>query len=281
MEKISSVKEYIEHIEQIREQNKLGYSLVFRGQGNSSWEIKSSLERDLEKAGIKSDFFFLKDYYRYIDNLKPEINSIGHHFQRNFNEKNFYLSFPDHRKITFHDLSDIEYISYLRHHGFPTPLIDVTQSEYIALFFACEDMNEETDAKVFVFRKDFGNAGISGHPELYKIGHYIESDRRHIAQQSEYLLALQFEIVDDHHEWVIIPFSSFKEWNNNTYTGDHCDEENLESQSYFEIVIDGYAKKQILAELYKMKINHYTLYLDEDSLIKKMKYEFLQKMQNN
>ena len=64
MEKVSSVKEYIERIEQIREQNKLGHSLVFRGQGNSSWEIKSSLERDLEKTGIKSDFFFLKDYLK-------------------------------------------------------------------------------------------------------------------------------------------------------------------------------------------------------------------------
>ena len=51
-----------------------------------------------------------------------------------------------------------------------------------------------------------------------------------------------------------------------------------ESQSYFEIEIDGCAKKQILAELYKMNINHYTLYLDEDSLIKKLKYEFLKNM---
>jgi len=271
MEKVSSVKEYIERIEQIREQNKLGHSLVFRGQGNSSWKIESTLER----AGIKS--IFLKDYYRSIDYLKPEINSLGHDFQRNFNEKDFYLNFPDYRKITFHDLPDIEYMSYLRHHGFPTPLIDVTQSEYIALFFACEDLNEKKNAKVFVFREDFGNAGISGEPELHKIGHYFESDRRHIAQQSEYLLALQFKIVEKHYEWSFIPFSSFKK-HNNTYMGKHCDKNKIESQSYFEIVIDGHAKKQILADLYKMNINHYTLYLDEDSLIKKLKYEFMEKM---
>ena len=275
MEKVSSVKEYIERIEQIREQNKLGYSLVFRGQGDSSWEIKSTLER----SGIKS--ISLKEYYWSIDFFKPEINSIGHHFKRNLNDKDYDFSFSDYQELSFRKFPDIEYLSYLRHHGFPTPLIDVTQSEYVALFFACEDLNEKSNAKVFVFREDFGNAGVSRRPELHKIGHYFESDRRHIAQQSEYLLALQFERVKDHYEWAFIPFSSFKEWNNSTYMEEHCDEDDVESQSYFEIEIDGCAKKQILAELYKMNINHYTLYLDEDSLIKKLKYEFLKNMKKD
>ena len=273
MKKVSSIKEYIDRIEQIHTWNKFGLSLVFRGQGDSSWEIRSSLER----AGIKS--IFLKEYYRSIDYLKPEINSIGHHFKRNLNDKDYDFNFSDYRKLSFSKFPDIEYLSYLRHHGFPTPLIDVTQSEYIALFFACEDLNEKTDAKVFVFRGDYGNAGISGSPELHKIGHYFESDRRHIAQQSEYLLALQFQRVDDHYEWIFVPFSSFKEWNNDTYEGVDCDSEKVESQSFFEIEIDGCVKKQILAELYRMNINHYTLYLDEDALIRKLKYDFLQRME--
>ena len=141
-------------------------------------------------------------------------------------------------------------------------------------------MNEETDAKVFVFREDFGCAGVSGSPQLEKIGHYFESDRRHIAQQSEYLLALQFERVEKHCEWLFVPFSSFLERENSG----RCEgwkESNIESQSFFEIVIAGCAKKEILAELYKMNINHYTLYLDEDSLIRKLKYEFLQSMKND
>ena len=50
-----------------------------------------------------------------------------------------------------------------------------------------------------------------------------------------------------------------------------------EQKLIFEIVIDGAAKKEIMAELAKMNINHYTLYLDEDSLIRKLKCEFLQR----
>ena len=274
MKKVSSIKEYIECIEQIRLLNKRKLPMFFRGQCNSEWPIRSTLER----AGIER--IFSKEYYRSIDYLKPEINSLGHHFKRNFNEREFEHNFADIRNISFRKFPDIEYLSYLRHHGFPTPLIDVTQSEYIALFFACEDMNEETDAKVFVFREDFGSAGVSGSPQLHKIGHYFESDRRHIAQQSEYLLALQFERVEDHCEWLFVPFSSFLEWNN-SFRGVDYDDGYVEPQSFFEIEIDGGAKKEILAELYKMNINHYTLYLDEDSLIRKLKYEFLQSMKND
>lgn len=274
MKKVSSIKEYIDCIEEIRSLNKQKLPMVFRGQGNSEWPIRSTLER----AGI--DKIFSKEYYKSIDYLKPEINSLGHHFERNFKEKEFEHNFSDIRNISFRNFPDIEYLSYLRHHGFPTPLIDVTQSEYIALFFACEDMNEETDAKVFVFREDFGSAGVSSSPELHKIGHYFESDRRHIAQQSEYLLALQFERVEKHCEWLFVPFSSFFERENSG----RCEgwkESNIESQSFFEIEIVGCAKKEIIAELYKMNINHYTLYLDEDSLIRKLRYEFLQSMKND
>ena len=79
---------------------------------------------------------------------------------------------------------------------------------------------------------------------------------------------------------LFVPFSSFLEWNN-SFRGVDYDDGYVEPQSFFEIEIDGGAKKEILAELYKMNINHYTLYLDEDSLIRKLKYEFLQSMKND
>ncbi len=274
MNKIASIKEYIDCIEKIRDWNKFEHSMAFRGQGNSAWTIRSTLER----AGINR--VFLKEYYRSIDYLKPEINSLGHHFKRNLNENGYDFNFSDYREISFSNFPDIEYLSYLRHHGFPTPLIDVTQSEYVALFFACEDLDERTDAKVFVFRGDFGSTSVSGHPELHRIGHYLESDRRHIAQQSEYLLTVQFQRVNDHSEWLFIPFSSFLEWEN-PYMGEGKDGINIENQMLFEIEIAGDVKKDIMEELAKMNINYYTLYLDEDSLIRKLKYDFLRRVRND
>lgn len=262
MSKVASVKEYIECLEKNRKKENI--SMLFRGQSNASWSIESTLER----VGIKN--IRLKDYYESIDYFKSEINSLGYHFQRKLNEKGYDFDFSDWINISLNKFPDIEYLSYLRHHGFPTPLIDVTQSEYIALFFACEDLDEKTDAKIFAIETDLGNTRVSGNPELHRIGHYLESDQRHIVQQSEYLLPVQFQKKEYNSEWYFVPFSSF--WKKEK-TCMNEDEQKL----IFEIVIDGAAKKEIMAELAKMNINHYTLYLDEDSLIRKLKCEFLQR----
>ena len=65
--------------------------------------------------------------------------------------------------------------------------------------------------------------------------------------------------------WMFVPFSL---------------EESLREQPYkvdsiLEIEIEASAKISLLDELAKMNINHHTLYRDEDSLIKKMKFDFL------
>lgn len=263
-EKVNSIKDYIDCIEQIRKKSRLNYSMVFRGQGDSSWEICSTLER----VGIPE--ISMKEYYEAVDYLKPEINSLGRHFERKWAGNGYDFDFTKWEDISFNRFPDIGYLSYLRHHGFPTPLIDVTQSEYIALFFACEDMNEERDAKVFVIRDDWGSSWVSGRPELHKIGHYLESDRRHIAQQSEYLLTARFTNHGKESEWDFVSFSSFVD----AYSYLSVDF-NADSKAMFEIEIVGMAKKSIMTELAKMNINHYTLYLDEDSLVKKLKYDFL------
>jgi hypothetical protein len=69
-------------------------------------------------------------------------------------------------------LPEIEYLAYLRHHGFPTPLIDFTSSSYIALFFACEDFNqkEKKHGKVFMYSPPGVIVGGNNIPELRKRG---------------------------------------------------------------------------------------------------------------
>lgn len=86
---------------------------------------------------------------------------------------------------------------------------------------------------------------------------------RHIAQQSSYLIACRYDIGEK--MWMFVPFSL---------------EESLREQPYkvdsiLEIEIEASAKISLLDELAKMNINHHTLYRDEDSLIKKMKFDFL------
>lgn len=48
----------------------------------------------------------------------------------------------------------MEYLTYLRPHGFPATIIDWTEYHHIALFFSCEDfVNSKTNGKVFVYNE--------------------------------------------------------------------------------------------------------------------------------
>lgn len=88
-----------------------GYAdkFVFRGQEDSNWTLKTTLERKLEAIGSNS-----------IDMEKYESTIV----------QNYEQEFPES------DSTPIEIISDVQHHGGATRLIDFTQEFGIALFFA-------------------------------------------------------------------------------------------------------------------------------------------------
>jgi hypothetical protein len=252
--KIKNLKQFDKEIERIitvaqTERTKF----LYRGQPDSSCEITSSLERyEVEEISCK-------EYYQHIDSLKPLINPlIKNKFIRRMTAAGYPFEFDDYGPGSW-SLPEMEYLTYLRHHGFPTPIIDFTGSRYIALFFACENfVNSTTNGKVFVYA-DGGNVGKLGGndiPDLRRIGRYVETDKRHFAQQSQYLIPLIFE-----KEWKFISFKRVIGDKTNKYP-------------FFEIEIVNEAKKAILNELRGMNINRYTMYLDEDSLIRNFADEF-------
>ncbi|WP_294961186.1 FRG domain-containing protein [uncultured Fibrobacter sp.] len=258
---IRTISEYIDIINIFRNQVDSTTKILFRGQANAKWKIESSLER----IGLKNLTF--NNYYTLVDSYKPEINAYGKKFSRKVTCNGYDFDFSDYSKISYDGFPEIEYLTYLRHHGFPSPLIDVTLSEYIALFFACEDAvgsaNEIKSGKVFVLQSELWNHAVSGYTEIYEIGRYIETDLRHLTQQSEYLVACCYDL--DKREWKFVPFDL-----------EGClKEASQESNSILEIQIPASVKGNLLKELDKMNINHYTLYRDEDSLMKKMKFDFL------
>lgn len=247
---IKTIKDYSKIILKFKSELKEAKEILFRGQSNHSWTIKSSLERELERRGDEE--IKCKEYYRIIDRYKPCMNPfIENRYERKSTQNGYPFEFNKYEEGSW-QLPEMEYIAYLRHHGFPTPSIDFSRSCFIALFFACEDFNQEkkVNGKVFLYARSRVSVGGDNIPDLRKIGRYIEAGKRHLAQKSEYLMPTVYDS-----EWKFITLKKVIEGKN------YNDE-------FREIIISKDAKGKLMKELDDMSINRHTIFLDEDALIK-------------
>ena len=177
--------------------------ILFRGNRDSTWELTSTLER-AGRGGMA-----ISEYYGLISRLNPQIES--------FTERKWEIRpWPEVKKSLqdydtwaeahFPTPEEYSYMAYLRHHGFPSPLLDWSRSPQIAAFFAFRTAVAPLAGKVSIYAylekpKGFKVTGSPG-SWIRRVGPYVRTHQRHFLQQSDYTVCAEFKNVGDQSsEW--------------------------------------------------------------------------------
>lgn len=115
--------------------DQMGATYLFRGQANSKWHLETTLDRNVGKNQE------LQFYFSMISRILPEVET--------FTNRKWEFKNADDEHVREGPFSGIyywyEFLTYLRHHGFPSPLLDWTYSPYIAAYFAFRNLSDDAD----------------------------------------------------------------------------------------------------------------------------------------
>src|SRR5436309_2937506 len=156
---------------------------LFRGQSDADWKLRTTLERFSPRQ------WFIWDYYALARSILPAVGSLTEKvwpfpadLKRGFNLDEGAVAPPP----------GYEFMIYLRHHGFPSPLLDWSRSPYLAAFFAfeCRPHDGCTEVAVYSFIEHVGEGKIGDldKPRIIGLGPTALTHERHYSQQCEYTI---------------------------------------------------------------------------------------------
>lgn len=171
--------------------------LLFRGVGDSKWPLTTTLERYDD-----SEMSFAR-YYRAIATSEAHVASF---VTSTWESIDIYPGIEElasqYDAFDLHlwggKLKALGYMAFLRHHGFPSPLLDWTRSPYFAAFFAFRSPTQPPPTSVSVFcfcERPTGTKGWSSDKSrIFHMGPHVRTARRHHLQQGEYTMCLRWEL---------------------------------------------------------------------------------------
>ena len=218
----------------------------FRGHSDAYWKLETTLERFTRKS------VDTEHYFKMLRAICPAVISLT--------GKNWDI--PDEFKTGQLPPSGYEFMIYLRHHGFPSPLLDWTRSPYVAAFFAFRSQEKRKNDKVAIYSyvQHFCHqeASDGGAPTIHGLGPYAVTHKRHYAQQCEYSICQKRtndRYVYSSHETAVLADNNFGQGPVTKYTLPVSD------------------RPKVLKELQRMNVTAFSLFGSEESLMETLAYQ--------
>ncbi len=219
----------------------------FRGHADADWKLETTLERFTKKASWARE-----QYFKTIRDIRPAVISIT--------GKDWDIPEIENGKLP---PPGYEFMIYLRHHGFPSPLLDWTRSPYVAAFFAFRSQEKPKSGKVAIYSyiQHYESSGIatdSNEPTVRGVGPYVVTHKRHYAQQCEYSICEQ--IIDGNYVYGSHETPKF---------GDP----GSDLGPVKKYILPASERAKALTHLHRMNVTAFSLFGSEESLMETLAYQ--------
>jgi hypothetical protein len=243
-------------------------TLLFRGQGNSDYKLDTTLER----AGGENISF--SRYYNLMSKVKPAVESFTQNrwdisdfstkVVKEFRNVDSFQGLPTEDGLlkAFPSGAVYRFMVYLRHHGFPSPLLDWSASPYVAAFFAFrEPLLGVRSRSIYVYCEipNRFKTWSSNGPLVRPIGPYVQGHQRHFRQQSDYTICAKFD-----GQWKFHPHSGIFASTGSPNANQH------EQDSLHKFVLSSTMRSTVLDKLNQYNLNAFSLFNTEETLMETM-----------
>jgi len=185
----SELQDHLTKIEQAHQERKANRPpssgsispLLFRGQSNAKWPLSTTLERcDRQIDSVLKYIRTASSAQRFLSGFNSKIQTTEPFRQ------------PSMDELKRGDIPNYGFLAYLRHHGFPSPLLDWSESPYVALFFAFRNASLAGADRValFYFQEYLGEGKSMVEPFIRVLGPWTSAHPRHHLQQCNYTLCV-------------------------------------------------------------------------------------------
>ncbi len=236
---------YVQFGEDLEQKN----TILFRGQSCAEWDLVTTLERRVDEP------MSVQQYMIHASRCAPELESltgtqwgVPDYPQIQEEIKTKQLDYQVH-------LPCYGYLVHLRHHGFPSPLLDWTESPYVAAYFAFDGARDADRVAIYIYveRAHLGKGGQVGVPMISSFGPFVRTNVRHFAQKCWYTIATQWDRVGEHHMFC----------EHSLVFDDGVDDQDI----LIKVTLPVTERHGALVSLADYNINHYTLFQTPDALV--------------